>query len=55
MQPVTAREVCEALRQTYDVRMSEEEAEEHMERLRSDFPTKLAHAGPDRYHIVDLR
>lgn len=55
MQPVTAREVCTALRETYRIQLSEEEMYEHMERLRSSFPTRLVHAGPDRYHVIDLK
>jgi len=55
MQPVTAAEVCKALRETYCIQIPEEEVYEHMERLRSNFPIKLAHAGPDRYCIIDLK
>jgi len=55
MQPVTANEVCKALRKTYGLRMAEEEMHEHLERLRSSFPTRLVHAGPDRYYVIDLK
>lgn len=55
MQPVTAKEVCMALRETHGIQMSEEEMHEHLERLRSSFPTRLVHAGPDRYHVIDLK
>lgn len=55
MQPVTAKEVCMVLRETHGIQMSEEEMYEHLERLRSSFPTRLVHAGPDRYHLIDLK
>ena len=50
----TAQEVQEELVRRYGVEAPLEQVVRYMEFLRSGFPRKLAHAGPERWIMVDL-
>ena len=54
LQPVTAREVREELARRYGLEVELEQLVRYMEWLRSGFPRKLVHAGPDAWGVVDL-
>lgn len=54
LQPVTARQVQEELQSRHGVAADLEQVVRYMEWLRSGFPRKLAHAGPDLWIVVDL-
>ncbi len=54
LQPVTARQVQAELERRHGVRAELERVVRYMEWLRSGFPRKLAHAGPDHWIVVDL-
>jgi transposase len=54
LQPVTAERVQEELERRHGVRASLEQVTRYMEFLRSSFPRKLAHAGPELWIVVDL-
>ncbi len=54
LQPVTARQVREELARRYGVEAELEQVVRYMEWLRSGFPRKLAHAGPDAWVVIDL-
>ena len=50
----TAGEVQEELAKRHGVEAPLEQVVRYMEFLRSGFPRKLAHAGPERWIMVDL-
>lgn len=50
----TAEEVREELARRHGLEAPLEQVERYMEFLRSGFPRKLAHAGPERWIMVDL-
>ena len=54
LQPATARQVQEELERRHGVRAELAQVVHYMEWLRSGFPRKLAHAGPERWIVVDL-
>jgi transposase len=54
LQPATAQQVQEELERRHGVRASLEQVTRYMEFLRSNFPRKLAHAGPELWIVVDL-
>ncbi len=54
LQPVTARQVREELACRYGLEAELEQVVRYMEWLRSGFPRKLAHAGPDAWVVIDL-
>lgn len=54
LQPTTARRVQEELERKHGVRAELDQVVRYMEWLRSGFPRKLAHAGPDGWILVDL-
>lgn len=54
LQPVTAQRVQEEMERRHGVRASLEQVTRYMEFLRSNFPRKLAHAGPELWIVVDL-
>ena len=53
-QLATVREVCAEFKARHGAEVAEEAMESYMEWLRSSFPRKLAHAGPDHWIVVDL-
>ena len=54
LQPATAEQVREELASRYGVCAERAAVVHYMEWLRSSFPRKLAHAGPDLWILVDL-
>ena len=54
LQPVTAQRVREELQRRHGMQVEPAEVVHYMEWLRSGFPRKLAHAGPERWTVVDL-
>jgi len=54
LQPVTAQRVREELARRHGIAADLEQVVRYMEWLRSGFPRKLAHAGPDGWIVVDL-
>ena len=50
----TAQQVQEELARRHGLQAPIEQVVRYMEFLRSGFPRKLAHAGPDRWIMVDL-
>ena len=54
LQPVTADKVRDELASRYDLRVDLTQLVRYMEFLRSGFPRKLAHAGPDAWALIDL-
>lgn len=54
MQPCTAADVQRALAQRHYVEAPLDQVTYYMEWLRSGFPRKLAHAGPERWVVVEL-
>jgi len=54
LQPVTPERVAEELDTQYGAKVDIEQLVHYMEWLRSGFPRKLAHAGPDAWIVVDL-
>lgn len=54
LQPVTAQRVCEELKRRHGMDPEFDPLVRYMEWLRSSFPRKLAHAGPDAWAVIDL-
>ena len=54
LQPVTAGQVREELARRHGIEADLDQLTRYMEWLRSGFPRKLAHAGPDAWVLVDL-
>ena len=54
LQPVTAERVHEELARRHGIEADLEQVVRYMEYLRSSFPRKLAHAGPDAWVVIDL-
>lgn len=54
LQRATARQVQAELERKHGVHAELEQVVRYMEWLRSGFPRKLAHAGPDHWIVVDL-
>ena len=54
LQPCTADKVRDELSARHGLEAPSERVVHYMEFLRSGFPRKLAHAGPDRWILVDL-
>ncbi len=54
LQPVMARQVREELARRHGLEAELEQVVRYMEWLRSGFPRKLAHAGPDAWVVIDL-
>jgi transposase len=54
LQPVTAARVQQELATRHGIQADLEQVIKYMEWLRSGFPRKLAHAGPDLWTVVDL-
>lgn len=54
LQPCTAAQVGEELARRHGLQTPPEQVVRYMEWLRSSFPVKLAHAGPDLWVVVDL-
>jgi len=54
LQPVTAKQVQEELARRHGIQEDLDRVVRYMEWLRSGFPRKLAHAGPDAWIVVDL-
>jgi hypothetical protein len=54
LQPVTAQRVQEELERRHGLRAPLDQVTRYMEFLRSNFPRKLAHAGPELWILVDL-
>jgi len=52
--PSTAAQVQEELARRHGLEAPLEQVVRYMEFLRSGFPRKLAHAGPERWNMVDL-
>ena len=50
----TADDVRVQLSERHDLEAPLEQVKRYMEYLRSGFPRKLAHAGPERWIMVDL-
>ena len=54
LQPVSAQRVREELERRHDLSAPLEQVVRYMEFLRSGFPRKLAHAGPELWILVEL-
>jgi len=54
LQPVSAQRVREELERRHAMAAPLEQVVRYMEFLRSGFPRKLAHAGPELWIVVDL-
>ena len=54
LQPVTAKQVHEELARRHGIEADLDQVVRYMEYLRSGFPRKLAHAGPDAWVVIDL-
>jgi len=54
LQPVMAWQVREELARRHGLEAELEQVVRYMEWLRSGFPRKLAHAGPDAWVVIDL-
>ena len=54
LQPVTAQHVQEELARRHGIEADLDQVVRYMEYLRSSFPRKLAHAGPDAWIVIDL-
>lgn len=54
LQPITVARVQEELAKRHGVSADLEHVVKYMEWLRSGFPRKLAHAGPELWIMVDL-
>ena len=54
LQPVAAQRVREELGRRHGIHADLEQVTRYMEWLRSGFPRKLSHAGPDLWIMVDL-
>ena len=54
LQPVTAKRVHEELARRHGIEANLDQVVRYMEYLRSSFPRKLAHAGPDAWVVIDL-
>jgi hypothetical protein len=54
LQPATAQQVQGELERRHGLRAPIEQVTRYMEFLRSNFPRKLAHAGPELWIVVDL-
>jgi len=54
LQPVTADRVQEELARRHGLEVDRAQLVRYMEWLRSGFPRKLAHAGPDAWALIDL-
>jgi len=54
LQPVTAQRVREELKRRHGMDPELDQLVRYMEWLRSSFPRKLAHAGPDAWVVIDL-
>ena len=54
LQPVTANRVQEELAHRHGLEVDLAQLVRYMQWLRSGFPRKLAHAGPDAWAVIDL-
>jgi len=54
LQPVSAKQVQEELSRRHAMETDLDQLAHYMEWLRSGFPRKLAHAGPDAWVVIDL-
>ena len=54
LQPVTATQVQAELARRHGIEVDLDQLVRYMEWLRSGFPRKLAHAGPDAWVLIDL-
>jgi hypothetical protein len=54
LQPCSAARVGDELARRHGLQAPPEQVARYMEWLRSSFPVKLAHAGPDLWIVVDL-
>ena len=54
LQPVSAKRVREELSRRHAMEADLDQLVRYMEWLRSGFPRKLAHAGPDAWVVIDL-
>ena len=54
LQPVAADRVQGELETRYGMKVELDRLVRYMEWLRSSFPRKLAHAGPDAWAVIDL-
>lgn len=54
LQPVTVGRVRDELAQRHGLEAEVAQVKRYMEFLRSGFPKKLAHAGPEAWTLVDL-
>jgi len=54
LQPATAKQVLQELSSRHDLTVEIDQLTRYMEWLRSGFPRKLAHAGPDAWVVIDL-
>ena len=54
LQPATAKQVQAELARRHGMEAELDQLVRYMEWLRSGFPRKLAHAGPDGWAVIDL-
>ena len=54
LQPATAKQVQQELTRRHGIAADLDQLVHYMEWLRSGFPRKLAHAGPDGWAVIDL-
>ncbi|NLC56615.1 MAG: hypothetical protein GX774_07265 [Armatimonadetes bacterium] len=54
LQPATAQQIRDELARRHQLDVPLEQVVHYLEWLRSGFPRKLAHAGPERWIVVDL-
>ncbi len=54
LQPASARQVREELARRHGIQAELDQVVRYMEFLRSGFPRKLAHAGPDAWVVIEL-
>ena len=54
LQPATVDQVQAELARRHDMDVEPDPLVRYMEWLRSSFPRKLAHAGPDAWALIDL-
>jgi hypothetical protein len=53
LQPATAQQIRDELARRHQLDVPLEQVVHYLEWLRSGFPRKLAHAGPERWIVVD--
>ena len=54
LQPVTTRGVQEDLERRHGLQVETAELVRYLEWLRSGFPRRLVHAGPERWAVIEL-